>query len=166
MVAELGLNSGRMALDDRTIFVKQRHVKAAIKSAVLGTNESIRTVYDKATYSTKKAIYEQVLLACAMADTDDVGRFLPSAVVGPLSIIMKKPYTTEHFSRHLHVFCEADRGPVLAKTGQEYRWRYRFVNPLVQPYVLMKGLDEGKITESDLKLQFGADGQGRLNLTG
>jgi Cdc6-like AAA superfamily ATPase len=160
----LALNAGRAALDKSSLKVQQNDVKGAIKAAISGTNESIRTSYDKATYSTKEALYEQVLLACAMAESNDAGQFLPSGVVTPLSTIMQKKYTTEHFSRHLHLFCESSRGPVLKKIGQEYRWRYRFVNPLMRPYVLMKGLDEHMIAEDDLKLQFDADGQGRLDL--
>jgi Cdc6-like AAA superfamily ATPase len=162
----LGLNAGRMALDHQSFKVDQGHVKEAIRAAISGTNESIRTAYDKATYSTKEALYVPILLACAMAESNDAGQFLPSAVVDPLSAIMRRKYTTEHFSRHLHLFCEAQRGPVLKKIGHEYRWRYRFVNPLMRPYVLMKGLNDKMITEADLKLQFDADGQGRLNLTG
>jgi Cdc6-like AAA superfamily ATPase len=158
----LALCAGRKALDSKTLTVTQRHVKDAIETAVIGTQHSIRTVYDKATYSTKKAIYEQVLLACAMSECDDVGRFLPVAVAEPLSAIMKRKYTVENFAKHLHAFCEPQRGPVLKKTGQEYRWRYRFVNPLMQPYVLMKGLADKLIGESELRLQFDSSGQGRI----
>jgi Cdc6-like AAA superfamily ATPase len=159
----LSLHAGRRALDSQSLIVSEQHVKAAINVAIRGAQETIRTMYDKATYSTKKnAIYTQVLTACAMAQTDEFGNFWPTGVADPLSKIMKKVYSTESFGKHLHTFCSAERGPVLRKTGSEYKWRYRFVNPLMQPYVLMKGLSAGIITENDLRLDRDHDGQRRI----
>jgi hypothetical protein len=163
----LAKHAGRRALDNQSTLVVQSHVKAAIQTALREAQESIRTVYDKATYSTKKkALFKQVLLACAMSEQDEFGNFQPANLSDPLSRIMGKTYTTEAFARHLHAFCEAERGPVLRKTGVEYRWRYRFVNPLLQPYVLMKGLADEMIDEDDLRLQVDSDGQTRINFRG
>jgi hypothetical protein len=60
--------------------------------------------------------------------------------------------TTDRFAKHLHAFCTAERGPILEKFGSEYRWKFRFTNPSMQPYVLMKGLRDGLITEVDCRL--------------
>jgi hypothetical protein len=49
------------------------------------------------------------------------------------------------FARHLNEFCETDRGPVLEKAGHERRYRYRFVNPLMQPFVVMNGVLTSRI---------------------
>lgn len=156
----LSLNAGRSAIDAQSLNVTTESVKSAIKLAISGAQESIRNVYDKATYSTKKkALYKHVLLACSMADTDERGNFSPAQVEQPMSIVMNKRYTIEHFAGHMHAFCEDDRGPVLKKTGLAYRYRYRFINPLLQPFVLMKGLDSKMITESDLRLDVDSSGQ-------
>ena len=40
------------------------------------------------------------------------------------------------------------RGPILSKKGQPRRYRYRFANPLMQPYVTMRGLASGLITQA------------------
>ena len=63
---------------------------------------------------------------------------------------MKKRYEIAAFSRHLADFCSDDRGPVLERTGVPRRYRFRFRNPLLQPFVIMKGLAEKLITRSDL----------------
>ena len=39
---------------------------------------------------------------------------------------------------------------LLQKTGHERRFRYRFINPLMEPFVTMKGLASGLITEDVL----------------
>jgi hypothetical protein len=61
--------------------------------------------------------------------------------------ITGESYTSDRFSSHLKQFCETERGPVLKKMGGEYKWRYQFYNPLLQPFVLMKGLDAGLISK-------------------
>lgn len=53
----------------------------------------------------------------------------------------------------LKQFSSEEKGGVLKKTGGEYKWRYQFENPLLQPYVLMKGLDAGLITDDQLSLR-------------
>jgi hypothetical protein len=57
----------------------------------------------------------------------------------------------EAFARHLHSFCDPDRGPILRKDGDAARPRFRFVDPIVQPYILMRGIAEKMIDESDIK---------------
>jgi hypothetical protein len=159
----LSLHAGRKALDCASLLVSPAHVKEAINVAIQGAQESIRAIYDKATYSTKaNAMYTEVLTACAMAETDDFGNFWPTGVSDPLTKIKGKHYGTESFGKHLHAFCEDERGPVLRKQGGDYKWRYRFVNPLMQPFVLMKALGSGSITESDLHLDRDHDGQRRI----
>jgi hypothetical protein len=41
---------------------------------------------------------------------------------------------------------------VLKKEGKKCRFQYSFVEPMMQPYVLMKGLADGKITEEHLNV--------------
>jgi Cdc6-like AAA superfamily ATPase len=149
----LALHAGRAALDQRMMKVSEAHVKKAVGTAVGQSVESIRREYDKATYTTKKqALYTQVLLACAMAECDEFGRFQPADLRGPLLTIMKEEFSIDRFLKHLHAFCNLARGPVLEKLGSEYRWKFRFTNPLMQPYVLMKALHSGTITEKDCRL--------------
>ena len=112
---------------------------------------TIQNAYSKATISTKKnALYKQVLLACALADTDEFGYFAPSDIRA-LEMVLQREYGVEAFARHLHAFCDLDRGPVLKKADLVNRPRFRFDNPLMQPFVLMKGLDEKMISDSDLR---------------
>jgi hypothetical protein len=160
----LGLHSGRIALDDGSKCIAQQRVTAAARKATTKARVTIQTSYSKGTISTKRnALYKQVLLACALAETDDFGYFSPSDIRGPLEMILKKPYGVEAFARHLHAFCDPSRGPVLRKADLVNRPRFRFTNPLMQPFVLMKGLDENLISDDDLRAARDPnDPQGRL----
>jgi Cdc6-like AAA superfamily ATPase len=161
----LSLHACRAALDQMSMNVTIEHVQKAIKSALKSSQESICRDYDKATFSTKKnTLHERVLLACAMAVPDEFGRFQPTDVCEPMRKITGQEFTTDRFSRHLHQFCDDDHGQVLKHIGEEYRWKYRFRNPLMQPYLLMRGLDSGAITEKDLQLDVDLNCQRRLKL--
>lgn len=149
----LALHASRHALDERRLKVTAKDVEKAIRTAISETQESIRDDYDKATYSSRKGtLYREVLLACAIAAADEFGRFQPGDVCAPLDeIVGKKPFTTDRFAGHLKAFCEDDRGNVLERMGTDYRWRYRFSNPLMQPFVIMKGIETGLISDATLK---------------
>ena len=44
-----------------------------------------------------------------------------------------------------------DRGAVLRKTGVKHKFRIRFMNPLMQPLVITKGMVDGRIDAEALK---------------
>lgn len=140
----LARHAVRSAVDKDEELVKQEHVDSAIRRALDEAQQSIKTAYHKATMSTRKDhLYVQVLLACALARTDELGYFAPGDVREPMSRIMGRAYDTPNFARHLNDFCGDERGRILQKTGVPHRFRYRFGNPLLQPYILMDGLQRG-----------------------
>ena len=57
-----------------------------------------------------------------------------------MSAIMGRRYDIPSFAKHLNDFCDPARGRVLRKEGVKRKYRYRFRNPLMQPYVVMKGI--------------------------
>lgn len=125
-------------------------VRDAIKKLSYRTQETVLNAYRMATSSKRATIYPQVLLACALAPSDGRGMFAASDVVAPLSQIMDRRYPIPSFSRHLHALAEKTRGPALQRKGSEHRYRFRFMNPLLQPYVLIKGVSEEEIAIGDL----------------
>jgi len=155
----LALHAGREAADARRPEIRLEDVQEAIKIAVSHTEETIRAEYDSATFSSRETLFPDVLLACAMAQTDEYGRFVPNDVCEPLKVVTGQDYKSDRFSAHLKKLCNADRGNVLRMTGAEYRWRYQFKNPLLQPFVLMKGLEAKRITEEQLNLYNDDDDQ-------
>lgn len=77
-----------------------------------------------------------------------MGYFSAVDVRQQLTEIMGKRYEIPAFSQHLNAFCESTRGPVLQRVGTTRRYRFRFVNPLMQPFVIMDGLKKGLIKDA------------------
>lgn len=141
----------RCVIDDRNE-ISAVDVANAIDLAVEKTQASIRSAYQKATRSPRKDnLFQQVFLACALAQKDGLGYFTASAVRRPLSEIMGRRYEIAAFQRHLDEFSKEKRGNVLVKSGVPRSYFYKFENPLLEVFVILHGLSEGLITERHLR---------------
>jgi hypothetical protein len=90
-----------------------------------------------------------VLLAAALTKGDARGFFAPGDLRAPLSTILGRKVEIPSFARHLGQFVDS-RGPALEKSSAQSRPRYRFSEPLLVPYVAMKGIDDGLVTRQNL----------------
>lgn len=145
----LGLHSGQRTVQDDRSEIMVEDVNAAIPPAVAG--HTIQSRYLRATESTRKGnLYPQVLLACALVKKNQHGFFSAGAVRDPLETVAGRRIDIPQFSRHLSHFLGPERGAVLQREGIPRRWFYRFTDPILQPYVILKGLSDGLLTEEQL----------------
>ncbi len=111
---------------------------------------SPRACYHRATSSNRETIYKEVLLACALAKRDEKGTFGSADVRDELHAITGTFRDLPAFAQHMNDFSGTGRrGGVLDKIGETYRYRYRFHDPLLQPYVLMRGQIDGFLPSAD-----------------
>lgn len=146
----LCFHATQTALKDARNNVTTGDVTQAVGSAVDMGQQTIQDRYFRAVNSPRGNMYTEVLLACAMTQRDEMGYFAATGVKVALERIMKKEYEIAAFSQHLKQFCSDERGPALKRVGFPRRYKYRFVNPLLEPYVIMRGLAKKVISESDL----------------
>jgi Cdc6-like AAA superfamily ATPase len=130
--------------DVEALHIDAPHVLVAMRRAVERSPQTLTKRYHSATSSSRgKTLYPDVLLAAALTTGDDLGYFAAGDVREPLRAITKRQQLDiPAFSPHLHTLCEEDRGAVLQRTGAPRRYRFRFSNPLLQPYVIMRALAE------------------------
>ena len=148
----LGLHAARAALDKGQMTITMADVDTAIRRALDEAQQSTKSAYHKAVSSQRKDnLYAHVLLACALAETDQMGYFAPADLRAPMSSIMGRPYEIANFIQHLNAFCKEERGSILQAVGVPRRFRYRFRNPLMQPFVTMQGFASGMVDRSLLE---------------
>jgi hypothetical protein len=117
----LGLWAGRRAIDAGHEQVTYADLDGAITDALENAYGGVQQEYERAVASVRQeTLFKEVLLACALAEKDSLGRFAAVQVREPLRQITGRDYTTDAFQSHLAKFTEPNRGPVLKKTG---RWR-------------------------------------------
>ena len=106
--------------------------------------------YRDATRSNQENNFQQSLLACALCRTDDEGYFVANDVVEPYSAIMKDKKRIAHFERHLKRFSSAEGGNILVQKGGERQQTFRFRDPMMQPYVIIRGI-QTKMIDANAK---------------
>ena len=146
----LAMHAARYAIDHRKMEVEHEDVDRALEAAITELDRTITEKYVMAVRSqrTEDTLYAPVLLACAFAVTDELGRFQQSAVAAPLNKIMPgKNYQASTYALHMNAFTGPDRGCVLQRFGDKRNYRYRFADPMMQPYVILKGLNDGKLND-------------------
>ena len=124
-----GLGKGAVlsAINNKRLEINDDDVDQAIDDVLNSSQNTLKTDYQIATHSNQeKARYRQILMACALAQSDEIGYFTPKQVEGPLSGILKKPTTVEAFNDNLKEFTEDKRGKVLERHGIARMFRYRF----------------------------------------
>ena len=158
----IGQESGFAALYKGSIEVTNQDIEVGVSRAIELTNETIRTSYAKAITSPQTGnLYRQVILACAMARDDDLGYFAAADVRRPLAHITGKDYGIPQFVGHLKKFRTPGKGAILQDEGEDWSRRYRFKTPLMRPYVVLKGIQDGFISQEDV-MRFEYTENGRL----
>jgi hypothetical protein len=146
----LGLHAGQSAVQDDRTEVTLQEVQSAIPKAV--ARHTILSDYQQATRSARKdALFSEVLLACALAPKNPLGFFTSGAIRDPLEVIAGRRIEIPAFSNHLSQFLEPERGAVLQREGSSRRYFYRFSDPIFQPYVVLNGLSDGRITQEQVR---------------
>lgn len=149
----LGKNSSIQAIESKRTKIKKEDVELGVKRLLEQSAQSLSDSYKKAIHSNrKKTIYRQILLACALAVSQDEGKFSPADIVHPLEKILKEKHITiSTFQSHLVSFCSESRGRILEKHGTPRAFRYQFREPKMQPYVIMQGMILEDINVNELK---------------
>jgi hypothetical protein len=148
----IALHTSRTAAQSGATTITADHLSNGIDRALDQWQQSIKSAYYEATKSPQPGhIYKQVLLACALAEVDDLRYFTAAAVRKPLRIVTGRQYEIPNFARHLKELSDPGRGQILQRTGEKRRIRYRFASPILRPYIIMRAFGEKIITKAMLK---------------
>lgn len=139
----LGMHSALAAAAQGRLHIGIDDTQLALRKALKQAQQGISDDYERAITDSGETLYRWVLLACALAATDEHGYFTASDVVPAMSALMKRDCQALLFSRHLNAFCEDKHGPALLRTAIARGYKYKFKNAAMQPYVIMKGLEAG-----------------------
>ncbi len=143
----MGQAAAKNSIERRVMHIDSGSLLFAVQETVKRADEQITQAYLKATRSAKpENLYREVLLACAQAYVDERGYFTASAIRGPYSAILQREVSIPDYSRHLGEFTKPDKGPALIREGKPRSYQYRFAEPLLRPYTILRGISEGWIS--------------------
>ena len=160
-VHSLGKHAVFNAIADLRTHVTLEDVNKALDEVISSTQQTLREAYEAATRSNHaKARFKPVLTSCALAKCDDSGFFMPAAVREPLASISSRSVEIADFIDMLGDFADK-RGQILERTGEARAYRFRFANPAMHPYVLMRGIQSG-LVDDEVRRALSSSGQGDL----
>jgi energy-coupling factor transporter ATP-binding protein EcfA2 len=136
--------AAQAALGERHADVGGREVDFAIERAIQRAQQSVTDAYMKAE-TVAESSSRNVLVACALAEEDEFGFFGTAAVDAALERIGDDPAAAADLER-----LATEPVSILQRRDAGGGTRYRFVNPLLQPYVVMRALSDGVVKARDL----------------
>jgi Cdc6-like AAA superfamily ATPase len=151
------------AIEDRRLEVTTTDVEASMTMFIENSETSFKDAYRKATQSNQDNYFQQSLLACALSHTDESGFFTANDLVVPYSALLNEKKRIAHFEKHLRRFSADDGGNVLIKRGGDRQQRFRFKDPMMQPYVIIRGIESKMIDDAAKVILFQRE-QGVLSI--
>lgn len=154
----VGQHAVRNACERRSYAVTLGDVDKGFAFAVKQADHTIADTYATATHSAHSAaLFSPVLLACAITacrvPDNALGYFQAADIVEPLETILDKdkPVQIATFNGHLTEFISDKRSRILERTGTARAYRYRFHDPLVPPYVILRSIADKLITAATVE---------------
>ena len=143
----LALWSTLSAFEDRGVeHIDQGDFEKALTTALRDAQESITALYKKAVGTKKEDnLFQEVALASALAPEDEEHSFRAGDLKKTLGKIYRHSLNARNFSHYLSKLTSQERGPLLERVGKGKPHRYRFTNPMMKPFILIKGYNEGLI---------------------
>lgn len=143
----LSLESVKSSLERGNSNIEDVDLDRAIDESLAKTSDSTIRAYHKAVKTPRGKLYDTILLGCALAECDDRGFFSPPDVRDALMKYTGEDFALPRFTRHLHEFSSQERGYILVQEGDKNQYRYRFSEPMMQPYITLEGIRSGKISK-------------------
>ncbi|MFO0865698.1 MAG: AAA family ATPase [Gemmataceae bacterium] len=145
----LGKESALRAFRSNRRHITISDVLSSVDVALEQVDLTIRTAYHKAVTGLRVSeLFPQVLLATALANTDPLGWFRATDVRDPLCRITGQTYEIPGFKSNLDKLATApERGQILTMTGTKGKLQYRFSDPLLRPYIILKRLEDPTLAQ-------------------
>lgn len=139
-LADLGARAAEAARRQGVGRVAASHAEDALREAFEATDADVREEYEHATIRARRGIFPEILWACARSPREPDGSFSTQSVREALQRLLKRE--VRGLTNQISVLAESTRGQVLEKVSGAPNPRYRFVDPRLEPYVLLRGLGD------------------------
>ena len=145
----LALEVALSAIKDGRLTIREKDYNNAISESIRGAQESIKQTYSKAVMAPRGKNYGIILLACALSEIDEMNStFAPADVGRALKKLTGRDWALAAFTKHLHEFATPKQGSVLVESGTKGQYRYKFKDPIIQPFIILKGISDGEIQDN------------------
>ena len=152
----LGKLAALNAINDHRDRINVNDIDAAIESFLVESGQSFSADYERAIESQQPDnIFCEVILACALADSDAGGVVKPAAVAKTLNLVMpNKSQPLVRIQHCMSLFASDRRGKILTRAGKKGDYRYRFSDALMRPFIIIRSIKDHTIDENSRGILF------------
>jgi hypothetical protein len=140
--------AGTEALYRSQHHIGTKDVFASMVLAIEDADHTIRSNYVGSTTARSDANLEATLVACALASADELSYFASTDVAVALSYLLGEDKKSGHVNSHLQRFSAPPHWVLERRELSQRKIRYRFRDPLMRPFVLLKGYQNGIIRDA------------------
>ncbi len=131
--------AAKAAIEEDKDLITGTHFHQAVIKSIENSDYTIKKTYSKAVQSkTAKNQFADVLLACALAETDEYNSFDTGEVLEKYNRITGKEHKKESIHYNLGMLCKKERAEILTKKRQASTTKYKFSKPLLKAFVKLK----------------------------
>lgn len=127
------------AIKSNSKAVSKEQFDQAVSRSIDNASQTLRSAFQQATISSRgKTQFEDVIIACALASTDEYQTFNSNDVVEEFNTLTNRNVTPGSINYNLGMLCKTERGIILEKIGSSKNIRYKFKNPLMLAFIKLK----------------------------
>ncbi len=135
--------AAKEAITNNQEIINEQNFNQAVLKSIENSDYSIKNTYTLATKGVSaQNQFANVLLACALADTDNNNTFDSVDVLNKYNDITGKDHRKESINYNLGMLCKKERAEILKKAGKSKKARYKFKKPLFKAFVKLKQHEE------------------------
>lgn len=127
------------SIKNNKIMIDKDDLDYAINNALENSNQSIKNAYQIATLSSKtETLFSEVLFALASSEVDQFGFSSKRNILDSLYNLKGEQYTSQRINYYINDLCSEARGAIIEKIGGRNNVRFKFRNPMLKAYILLK----------------------------
>jgi len=135
--------SAKEAVKNNFDIINEEHFNKAVIKSIENSDYTLKKSYQTATKSTRsKNQFADVLLACALAKTDERNSFDTEEVLKKYNQITGNKHKKKSIHYNLGMLCKKERAGILQKSRKQKNTRYKFTKPLIKAFVKLKKYEE------------------------
>jgi hypothetical protein len=135
----LAQHSAIRAINNKQDEVSDEDFSVGLRESIENVDQTIKLAYWKATTSNKSTTtYPDVLYAASQAKCDEFGWFTAKELTAVPAKSSGEHFSLQGIQYPLSQLTIPERGEVIKKEGHPKRYKYRFANPMMRQYVIMR----------------------------
>ena len=127
------------AIQDEVNMIGIEQFRYSVRKAIENSSQSLTSAFQTATISSKShTLFLDVLYSVGNAEVDEYGCSSKRDILDALYNITGVEHSMQKINYYFNQLCRQERGEILIKIGEKNNVRFKFRNPMMKAFTLLK----------------------------